>query len=105
MDIEEFDEAVSSIIRREMSYWLASNPAEQLNEKLDKLLELAPTIEALGSLLVRRKTATDRLGLNRNTLDQNDNIDKYEEVGRRKTFIEVGDIAVVKKRKRSKTHG
>jgi hypothetical protein len=79
---------------------MTEEQAERLEQKLDKILELAPTIEALGSILVRRKTVVDRVGLNKNTLSQNKNIEKYEAVGERKTFIEVGEIAVVKRRKR-----
>jgi hypothetical protein len=79
---------------------MTEEQATRLEQKLDQLLELAPTIEALGSVLVRRKTVVDRVGLNKNTLSQNKNIDKYEAVGERKTFIEVGDISVVKRRKK-----
>lgn len=79
---------------------MTEEQAERLEQKLDKILELAPTIEALGSVLVRRQTVVDRVGLNKNTLSQNKNIEKYEAVGERKTFIEVGEIAVVKRRKR-----
>ena len=70
-----------------------------LEQKIDKLLELAPTIEALGSVLIRRTTVLERAGLNKNTLNSRE---KFEEVGKRKTYIEIGEIRAVKSRKRNK---
>lgn len=74
----------------------------RLEEKLDEVLKALPMIYALGSVLVRRQTAIERIGLNKNTLDQNPNITKYEEDGHRRTYVEVGEIAVVKQRKSTK---
>lgn len=76
---------------------------EQLNRierKLDELLELAPVLETLGRLLVRSHTAGKALGLNKTTLTQNKKVTKFEEVGHRRVYVEVGEINVVKKRKR-----
>ncbi len=71
--------------------------------KLDQIIEALPTIEALGSLLVRRNSATESLGLNRNTLDQNDKVTKFEAIGARRTYIEVKDVAVIRQQKGRKT--
>jgi hypothetical protein len=78
-----------------------SDRIDELTEKVDRLLELAPTIEALGRILIRRRTAAKRGVLHRTTIDKNKNIDKFEEVGHKRTFIEIGDVAVIKQRKRS----
>jgi hypothetical protein len=73
--------------------------ADRIERKLDQILELAPTIDSLGQILVRQGAATNRLGLNRNTLAKNDKVEKFEEVGGRKTYIQIADIAAVKRRK------
>jgi hypothetical protein len=67
--------------------------------KLDELLELAPTILMLGKLLVRIGKATRQLELNKDSLSQNKSITKYEEFGHRRTFVEIGELVVVKKRR------
>lgn len=71
----------------------------RLEKKLDQVLELAPIIEALGQILVQRKQVNQRVGLNKNTLNQNSKITKYEDTGERKTYIKIEDISVVRKRK------
>lgn len=76
------------------------NEIEELNRKLDVLLELAPTIKALGKLLVRSHTAARRMELNKNTLSQSKHLQRFEEVGHRRTYVEVGELAVVKKRRK-----
>lgn len=81
---------------------MTNEQADRLEKKIDQLLELAPTIDALGSVLVRRNNITERLGLNKNTLAQNSNIAKFEESGSRKTFIEIGDVAVLRQRKQTR---
>jgi hypothetical protein len=49
-----------------------------------------------GVVLVRRQDVIDRAGLNKNTLNDKP---RFEEVGKRKTYIELGEIAAVKSRK------
>lgn len=77
-----------------------SEDLERIEKKLDEVLAALPMIHALGSVLVRLNTVNERVGLNKNTISQNDKIPKYEIEKQRKTFIEVKDIAVIKKRKR-----
>jgi hypothetical protein len=72
----------------------------RIEEKLDEVIDALPLLRALGEVLVQRKTVNERMGLNKNTISQNKNIKKFEEAGHRKTYIEIGDIAVVKQRKR-----
>lgn len=75
---------------------MTDEQANRLEEKLDKLLELAPTIDALGSVLVRRNAAIERTGLSKNVFNDKG----FEEIGKRKTFVEVSEIAAVKKREK-----
>ncbi len=77
-----------------------SDDLKRIEDKLDEVLNALPMIYAIGSILVQRQTAIDRTGINKNTLDQNKNIGKYEEVGKRKTYIEIGSVSVVKQRKK-----
>lgn len=75
---------------------------EEIEQKLDEIREIIPTIQALGELLVRADTATSRVGLHKNTIYANKKMEKYDEVGHRRTFIEVGELSVVKRRGRRK---
>lgn len=72
----------------------------ELSRKLDAVIDALPVIYALGSVLVRLNDANDALGLGKNTISNNPQITKYEPIGERKTFVSVGDLRVVKKRKR-----
>lgn len=76
--------------------------ALRLEEKLDAIIDALPTIHALGAVLVQRKTVNERTGLNKNTISQNKNIDKFEEIGHRRTYIQIADVPVVKQRKPSR---
>lgn len=67
--------------------------------KLSKSVEkIAPIIESLGLLLVPRHTVNERAGLNKNTLAQNSNVGKFEQLGKRATLIQIADVSVIKKR-------
>lgn len=74
----------------------------ELSQKLDAVIDALPVIYALGSVLVRLKDANDALGVGKNTLSNNNAITKYEAVGERKTFVSVGDLRVVEKKKSKK---
>lgn len=71
----------------------------RLESKLDRIIDALPTIDALGAVLVRRRTAIDRTGIHRNTLNGHE---AFEGIGERKTYIEIAEIPVVKQRKKSK---
>lgn len=78
---------------------LTSQEIAELSEKIDRIL---PIVEALGAILVRRNTVIERTGCNKNTLNSRE---RFEEVGKRKTYIEIGEVPVVKSRKRNKKRG
>lgn len=69
----------------------------RLEEKIDALLDALPAIDALASLLIPMPVAVERTGLHRNTLDRKS---VYNEVGKRKSYIEVREIQAVKRRKK-----
>lgn len=71
----------------------------RIEQKLDDMKEM---VDLLGRLLVRSHDAGKRLGLSKDTLSQNDKVTKYEEVGHRRTYVEVGDLRVVKKRRKKR---
>lgn len=75
---------------------------KRLERKIDELLELAPTIRALGEVLVERTTVNERLGLNRNTITKNEKLEKFAPVGQRKTLLQIRDIAVIRTKKHRK---
>lgn len=77
---------------------MADSDLERIERKLDELLELAPIIKALGKVLVRINVAGKQAGLSKDTLHHNDKVKKYQEVGHKRTYVEIGDVSVVKKR-------
>lgn len=79
---------------------MTEEQAARIERKLDEIIEVLPTIHAMGKLLVWGKTVTDKRGLNENTLSRNEKIVKFQEIGHRKIYIELKDIFVVRNRKR-----
>ena len=73
-----------------------SEQLSRVEKKLDQLLEL---LQPISKILVRSKEVVKALGLNKDTLSQNRKVSKYEEVGHRRTYVEIGEVSVVKKRK------
>lgn len=70
---------------------------KRIEQKLDELLQL---VQPLSTLLVRSHVATKQLGLNKNTLSKNRSVSKFEQVGSRRTYVEIGELLAVKKRTR-----
>jgi hypothetical protein len=70
-----------------------------LNAKLDRILQMETTVNALGRILIRRRTAVDR-GVSAATIDGNNKISKLEEIGHKRTYVEIGEVAVIPQRKR-----
>ena len=68
---------------------------KETREKIDLMFErftrMEQTIEALGEILVRRRTLVG------STLDRNDDVKKFEEVGHDRVYIEIGDVRVLKR--------
>lgn len=77
-----------------------------LEEKLDKVLKnqerQQPILDALGDLLIEADYVTKAKGLNKSTISQNEKLDKFQEIGKRKILLTVESVAVVKARKRGK---
>lgn len=66
----------------------------RLEEKIDRISDI---VERLGIVIVRRADVINRAGLHKDRLN---NTPGFEEQGKRKTYIEIGEIPVVKRRKR-----
>lgn len=71
---------------------------EIIQEQTAMLARVVPVIDALGELLVRRSTVNERMKLNKNTLTQNRNIDKFEALGQSGIMIEIKDVKKIRKR-------
>ena len=69
---------------------------KEIEEKLDRALH---TIEALGRILIRSRTATQR-GVLHNTITKSDKLQKFEEIGHRRTYVEIGEVGVIPQRKK-----
>lgn len=72
---------------------------DRIEKKLDELLALAPTIRALGKVLLRVKDAAPSAGVTHAAFNNNKSITKYEQVGHKRVFVEIGSVDVLKKRK------
>lgn len=72
---------------------------ERIEKKLDRVLEYAPLLDAIGELIIPRSIVTERMDLNKNTVSQHPG---EKEIGRRRTFIEIGELSTIRRRKRSK---
>lgn len=85
---------------------MKDTPTVTIEERLTRIEQtlesIVPVISALGKLLVRSHEAGKALDLGRDTLTKNTDISQYEEVGRRRTFVEVGEISVIKKRRKKR---
>jgi hypothetical protein len=72
-------------------------------EKLDRierrLDRIEPIINALGRILIRRRTAVER-GVPSGTVDTSTKINRMEEVGHKRVFVEIGEVGVIPQRKR-----
>jgi len=79
---------------------MSDEQADRLERKLDQLLLHAPTLEALGEVLVEAEYITKVKRLNRNTISENEKLEKFQGIGKRKLLIKVSSIPVVKQRKR-----
>lgn len=78
---------------------MTDEQAERIEQKLDRLLELESTIHALGAVVIRRQTVIDRTDINKNAFNKGR---AFEEKGKVKTFIEIGEIKAVIRRKRNR---
>ncbi len=74
----------------------------RIEAKLDRLLDLAPALEAMGDLLVEADFVTKAKRLNKNTISQNQSMEKFNEIGSRKVLLKVSSVPVLKQRKRKR---
>jgi hypothetical protein len=74
---------------------------ERIEKKLDEVLKMKTTIDALGRILIRHRTAVNR-GINKSTIDQNKNVTKHKEVGHKRVFVEIGEVGTIPQRKSPK---
>lgn len=75
---------------------------KRIEDKLDEVIDALPLLRALGAVLVRQRTATDRMGLSKNTLALNKTLEKFHGAAERKTYIEIGEVAVIRQPKTRK---
>lgn len=68
---------------------------KRIEEKLDQVIAALPIIYALGDILVSRTTVNEKMGINKNTLDQNPKVRKFQPAGVKTTLVKVSDIAVL----------
>ena len=74
----------------------------KIEKAVARIERALPIIDALGSILVRRTAAAKQIGVTPQALDQNEGVDKFKEYGHKRTFIEIGDVRVIKRRSRGK---
>jgi hypothetical protein len=84
---------------RDVVSGLLTDSQNELDARLDAITRQAPVLDALGRVLIRSKTATERAGLHPTTLSKNKKTEKFEQVGSTRTYIELGELAVVQKRR------
>jgi hypothetical protein len=79
-----------------------NNPTtEERLERIERMLaDLAPTVHALGDVLVEAEHVTKKKDLHRNTVANNRHVTKYQEPGKRKLLMSVRDVPVLQNRKR-----
>jgi hypothetical protein len=80
-----------------------NNPTQQdIARAVEKALADNPVIRALGEMLVEADAVTRAKGLHRNTISQNESVEKYNALGSRKLLMRVRDVPVLRNRKRGK---
>lgn len=89
---------------------MTEETALRLERKIDLFLERAgaiddalPVLYALGELVIEADYVTKAKRLNNKTISKNDNLEKFNGIGQRKTLISLESVAVVKNRKRGKS--
>jgi hypothetical protein len=75
---------------------MAKQDYDELNQKIDLILNI------LSGVLVEADYLTKVKGLNKRTISQNEKLEKFNEIGKRKLLIKLESVPVVRARKRSK---
>lgn len=81
---------------------MTEEQAERLEQKLDTIIDALPALEALGELLVEADLVTKTKGLNPKTISKNNNLEKYQAVGKRKLLLKLSTVPVIRQRKPKK---
>lgn len=69
----------------------------EMKDKVDRIFEM------LSPVLIEADHLTKTKGLNENTISRNENIEKFNEFGKRKLLIKLESVPVIKNRKRTKS--
>ena len=72
---------------------------KQLQEQIDYLTRI---VKPLYDLLIYADDVTKAMGLNKNTISQNDKLEKYNKPGERKILLSLASVPVIRNRKRSR---
>ena len=85
---------------------MTEETALRLERKIDLFLERTeaiddalPVLHALGEMVIEADYVTQAKRLNKKTISVNDNLEKFNGIGERKTLIKLTSVAVVKNRK------
>jgi hypothetical protein len=72
-----------------------------MKEKIDEISEALPLIETLGEVVLFRKNEADQmLGLNKQTLSKSKTANRFEEVGKRKVYVDLQTVSVYSSKKK-----
>lgn len=72
---------------------------ESNNRLADEVARQNELLERIGSVLVPAKEVTKRLNLNKDTLQKNQKIEKYQPVGENINFVRLGDLVMIQNNK------
>jgi hypothetical protein len=75
------------------------NTVRDLTEIIQKL---SPVVDIMGRVLIRRHTVNERLGFSKDTLSKSRKITKFQPIGERKVFVQIGELSFVRQYKRTK---
>lgn len=72
-----------------------------LQDKVDEIMDVLPLIETLGEVVLFRKNEADQmLGLNKQTLSKSKTANRFEEVGKRKVYVDLQTVSVYSSKKK-----
>jgi hypothetical protein len=78
---------------------MSDKELRRLQQQVDYLTQL---VKPLCDLLIYADDVTKARGLNKNTISQNDKLEKYNKPGERKLLISIASVPVIRNRKRIK---
>jgi hypothetical protein len=78
---------------------LQQQTVEAINRQSDELARQNELLEKIGNVFVPAKEVTKRLGLNKDTLQKNQKIEKFQPIGENVNFVRLGDLVMIQNRK------